>query len=81
MSQHIVSDYADGQTPKTVASWERRINGADTAEAAAAQIQYLQLLQLRMIKLVLVWTLLILPVLLAVAYVVVGELSDTPSYR
>ena len=64
------SSYAGANAPHAVAHWEKLIRTAPSVEAAHLQVAYLQLLQLRTIKRVLVWTLVVLPALAALVWVI-----------
>lgn len=64
------SAYEGANSPHTVAHWEKLIRTAPSVEAAHLQVAYLQLLQLRTIKRVLVWTLVVLPALAALIWVI-----------
>lgn len=66
----LSSAYDGAKAPYTVEHWEKQIRTAPSVEAAHLQVAYLQLLQLRTIKRVLIWTLVVLPALAALIWVV-----------
>jgi hypothetical protein len=70
------SAYRGANTPPIVEAWERQITSAGSLEAARLQVAYLQLLQLRTIKRVLIFTLVILPALAAVLWIVNHTLAE-----
>ncbi|GAA4411506.1 hypothetical protein ACFQV2_02895 [Actinokineospora soli] len=66
----LVSAYQGGKPPETVAVWETQIREAGSLEAARLQVAYLQLLQLRTIKRILIWTLVIIPMIAALIWMI-----------
>ena len=70
------SAYRGAKAPLIVEEWERQITSAASLEAARLQVAYLQLLQLRTIKRVLIFTLVILPAIAALLWIVNYTLAD-----
>jgi hypothetical protein len=77
----IRSDYQPGRAPAYVAKWEKWANDAPDDIAALIQLTYFQALQIRAIKLVLVWTLIIVPIILFIGFLVLGQAFDPPVSR
>jgi hypothetical protein len=83
VATRVRSEYPAGRQPDYVAKWEKWANEAPSDMAALIQLTYVQALQLRIVKLVLVWTMVVLPIVLAiVGWVVLAQvLEQSPSFR
>jgi len=81
VTTRIRSDYQDGKAPAYVAKWEKWANNAPTDAQALLQLVYFQALQIRAIKLVLIWTLIILPIVFAIGFVVLDQAIAGSSTR
>lgn len=65
------------KTPADVVRWEKWANEAPSDAAALVQLVYFQALQIRTIKLVLIWTLIILPVVFGIGFVMLTKAMPT----
>jgi len=74
-THRIKSNFLDGKSPADVDKWEKWVNAAPTDASALLQLVYFQALQIRTVKLVLVWTLIILPILFFVGFLVANKVA------
>lgn len=70
----ITSVYKRQAAPRDVAVWEHQVNTAESDAAALVQLTYHLALEVRTVKLLLIWTLVIIPAVAAVALFVLPEL-------